>query len=91
MKHVKLLVEKEVNGEMAEPGWVYGLADALADEWVAAGDAVQVPNEVRPLRYAQGAPLLEQCVAPEVPPAGGDILKSAAKFLNPEIQAAPPK
>lgn len=64
---VRLKVQKEINGEMAQPGWVYGVDEPTGNAWIAAGEADQVADEVRTFRYPANAPLMLVCVDPSVP------------------------
>lgn len=64
---VRIKVPKEINGEMAQPGWVYGVDESTGQAWIAAGEAEQVADEIRCLRYAPTAPLLRVCVDPGDP------------------------
>lgn len=61
---VRLIKEKEVNGELAQPGWVYGVDEPTANAWIAAGEAVAVQEESRALKYAETAPVMVVCVDP---------------------------
>jgi len=61
---VKLLKEKMINGELAQPNWVYGVEQPVAEEWIAAGDAVQVADSVREWRYPPDAAVSDFCAAP---------------------------
>ena len=61
---VRLKVQKEINGELALPGWVFGVDEPTGWAWIAAGEAEQVADEVRSLKYAPTAPLMTVCVDP---------------------------
>lgn len=65
---VRLIKDKEINGELAKSGWVYGVDEPTAQAWIAAGDAVAVVEEARALRYAESAPVMLECVVPDAPP-----------------------
>lgn len=75
---VKLLREKEVNGVLAQPGWVFGVDDPTGNAWIAAGDAVRVQDEVRALQYAADAPLMFECVSPPAEPQERQAVKPPA-------------
>lgn len=62
---VRLKVAKEINGEIAQPGWVYGVTDSVGQAWISAGEAEEVQGAVRSLKYAQNAPLMVVCVDPD--------------------------
>lgn len=66
---VRLKVPKEINGAIAQPGWVFGVDQPTGEAWIAAGEAERVADEVRSLKYAQAAPLMLQCVDPAPAPA----------------------
>lgn len=61
---VRLKVPKEINGAIAQPGWVFGVDQPTGEAWIAAGEAEQVADEVRSLKYAPTAPLMLVCVDP---------------------------
>lgn len=61
---VRLKVEKILNGKPYLPGWVIGVDQSTAEKWIAAGEAVQVQDDVRTLKYAEGAPVMQVCVDP---------------------------
>lgn len=61
---VRLKVQKEINGEMAQPGWVFGVDEPTGLAWIAAGEADKVDDNVRALKYDVSAPLMIECVTP---------------------------
>lgn len=71
---VRMKVQKEINGEMAQPGWVYGVDQPTGEAWIAAGDAEQVVDEARTLKYSPTAPVMTVCVEP-----ADDISKGQAR------------
>lgn len=66
---VRLIKDKEINGELAKSGWVYGVDEPTAQAWIAAGEAVAVVDEARALRYAEDMPVMLECVVPDSPAA----------------------
>lgn len=64
---VRLIKDKEINGELAKSGWVYGVDEPTAQAWIAAGEAVAVVDEARALRYAENMPVMLECVIPDAP------------------------
>lgn len=65
---VRLKVQKEINGEMAQPGWVFGVDEPTGFAWIADGEADKVDDNVKALRYDVSAPLMIECVEPIKPP-----------------------
>lgn len=61
---VRLIKQKEINGEMGQPGWVYGVDEPTAKAWIDAGEAVAVQEEARALKYAETVPVMVVCVDP---------------------------
>lgn len=61
---VRLKVTKTLNGKEYLPGWVIGVEQPTAEKWIADGEACQVQDDVRTLKYAEGAPVMQVCVDP---------------------------
>ncbi len=61
---VRIKVPTEINGETAQPGWVYGVDEPTAKAWIANGVAEAVVEESRALRYSPGVPVMLECVQP---------------------------
>lgn len=61
---VRLLKDKQVNDQPAKAGWVFGVDEPTGKAWIAAGEAVQVQEETRALKYAENAPVMVVCVDP---------------------------
>lgn len=45
-------------------GWVIGTTERSANKLIALGVAVQVADHIRPLKYADGQAVMEECVMP---------------------------
>lgn len=81
---VRLKVPKEVNGEMAQPGWVFGVDEPTGLDWIAAGDADKVDDNVRALKYDVSAPLMIECVTPPVATSEAPAAPSEGRMAKPQ-------
>lgn len=79
---VKLLKEKMINGELAQPNWVYGLEQPVAEQWIAEGDAVQVADSVREWRYPPDAVVSDVCAAPPAEDQGPAQEERKSRFFT---------
>jgi len=61
---IRIKVPTEINGEIAQPGWVYGVDEPTATAWIANGVAEAVVEESKALRYSPGVPIMLECLQP---------------------------
>lgn len=70
---VRLLKDKTINGKQWKAGWVTGVDEATAGQWIAAGDAESVPDDARTFKYTPEVKAIDMCIpadeAPEITPA----------------------